>query len=181
MANCFDNAYVETVNHCPNDETVGGTAVDLFYIPAAHLETYTKPTVTDTSTFAERMTLAALTPKTLKGFKRLSIMVDENELSNLFVGNKGNKKPKVELDCMLPNFKKENIGFTVVHKNTPMVYALKDSAGQIWVIGEIDAPAYFETADAKSGKKYEDNSGITMKISANCQLWAFDGAITELA
>ena len=87
MSNCFDNAYVETVNHCPNDETVGGTAVDLFYIPAAHLETYTKPTVTATSTFADRITLAALTPKTSKGFKRLSIMVDENELSNLFVGS----------------------------------------------------------------------------------------------
>ena len=82
---------------------------------------------------------------------------------------------------MLPNFKPENIGFTVLHKNTPMVYAIKDSAGQFWVIGSPDAPAYFETADAKSGKKYEDNSGITMKISANCQLWAFDGAITELA
>lgn len=181
MANCFDDAYIETVNHCPNDTTVGGTAADLFYIPAAHIETYTEPTVTATSTYAERMTLAALTPKTGKGFKRLSAMIEENELGNVFVGNKGNKKAKAEIDCMLPNFKPENIGFTVLHKNTPMVYAIKDSAGQFWVIGSPDAPAYFETADAKSGKKYEDNSGITMKISANCQLWAFDGAITELS
>lgn len=177
--NCFAGAYLETVNHCPNDAIVGGLSVDLFYIPAPNIDTFTLPTVTATSTYAERMTLAAVTPATGKGWKRLSVMVDENELANNFVGNKGNKKPKVELDCMLPNFKKENLGFTVLHKNTPMVYAIKDSNSQFWIIGTPDAPAFFETADAKTGKKYDDNSGITMKISANCQLWAFDGVIAE--
>ena len=60
-----------------------------------------------------------------------------------------------------------------------MVYAIKDSNSQFWIIGTPYAPAFFETADAKTGKKYDDNSGITMKISANCQLWAFDGVIAE--
>ena len=179
--NCFDTVHTESVPHCPNDVTVGGLGIDLFYIPEAHIDVFTKPVITDASTYAERMTLTAITPVALKGFKRLSVMIDENELSNLIVGNKGNKKPKVELDVMIPNFKKENIGFTVAHKNTPMIYAIKDSTGQFWVIGTPDGPAYFETADAKTGKKYEDNSGITMKISANAQLWAFAGPIVELA
>lgn len=180
MANCFDNVRVENVNHCPNDTTVGGLSVDLFYIPAAHVETLTKPAVTDAMSYAKRMTLTAVTPVATKGFKRLSVMVDENELSSLLVGNKGNKKPKVELDVYIPNFKKENLGFTVTHKNTPMIYAIKDSTGQPWIIGDKDGPSYFETADGKTGKKYDDNSGITIKISANTQLWAFDGAIVEL-
>ena len=180
MANCFDDVRVENVNHCPNDATVGGLSVDLFYIPAAHVATLTKPTVTDAMSYADRMTLTALTPEATKGFKRISVMVDENELSALLVGNRGNKKPKVELDVLIPNFKKENIGFALTHKNTPMVYAIKDSTGKFWVIGDKDGPAFLETADGKTGKKYDDNSGITVKISANTQLWAFDGAIVEL-
>lgn len=180
VTDCFSDINVETVNHCPNDETVGGVSVDLFYIPATQIATYTKPVLTNTSSYADRMTLTALTPATGKGFKRISVTVDENELSATLVGNKGNKKPKVELDVLIPNFKKQNIGFVDTHKNTPMVYAVKDSTGQFWVIGTPDAPAFFETADAKTGKKYEDNSGITGKISANTKIWAFDGAIVEI-
>lgn len=180
VTDCFANVPVETVNHCPNDNTVGGLSIDLFYIPASQVETLTLPTITDTTGFADRQTITALTPATGKGFKRLSVMTDENELTANLVGNKGNKKPKVELDVLLPNFKKQNIGFVNTHKNTPMIYAIKDSTGQAWIIGTKNAPAFFETAEAKTGKKYDDNSGVTLKISANTQLYAFEGTIVEI-
>jgi hypothetical protein len=181
--NCFDEVHVENVNHCPNDESVGGISVDLFYIPKDHIDAFTLPVVTAATKYAERITLAAnaITTKADKGWKKISIMVDENELSNTLVGNKGNKKPKVELDAMIPNFKKENIGFMDAHKNTPLILAVVDSTGQKWVIGTTNAPAFLETSDAKTGKKYDDNSGITVKISANTKLYAYEGDIVVLA
>ncbi|MDR2205769.1 MAG: hypothetical protein LBE36_06415 [Flavobacteriaceae bacterium] len=179
MANCFEDTKIENVDHCPNDESVGGLAVDLFYVPKDHIDAYLLPVVTPSSKYVERISLPAnaITLKAQKSWKKISVMVDENELTSTLVGNKGNKKSKVEMDVLIPNFTAKNIGFQDAHKNTPMIFAVADSTGQKWVIGTLNAPAQFETSDAKTGKKYDDNSGITGKISANTKLYALQDDI----
>jgi hypothetical protein len=179
MKKCFEDVHVESIDHCPNSNIVGGISIDLFYIPKDHIETFDLPVVTENSKYAERITLPqnAITLKPQKSWKKISIMIDENELTSTLVGNKGNKKPKAEIDILLPNFTPQNIGFQEAHKNTPMVFAVADSTGQKWVIGTLNAPAQFESFDAKTGKKYEDNSGITGKISANTKLYALQDDI----
>lgn len=176
---CFQGVAHENVDHCPNDAIVGGTGIDLFYLPADFVKSMTLPTVTNATKYAERITIAStgLTLKEGKGWKSITLLVDENELSNQLVGNKGNKKPKVEFDGFVPNFKKKNLGFVDTHKNTPMIYAIKDSNGQVWIIGTLNAPAFFDEFTTKSGKKYDDNSGSTIKVTANTKLYAYDGDI----
>ena len=182
MANCFVDQNVENVDQCPHEETVAGVSVDLFYIPKDQVATMALPKVTNTTKYEDRIKLPAnsIVPVAQKGWKKVTVMVDENELGTSLVGNKGNKKNKAEIDVYVPNFKTKNLGFMDANKNTPMIYAIADSTGQKWVIGTKNAPAYFETAEAKTGKKAEDNSGITAKITANTKLYALMDDIVVL-
>lgn len=184
MDNCdFANVHVENMGYCPNDDVVGGVAVNFFYIPAAQVETFTKPTVTATSTYAERITIAAngIVPVTGKGWKKATMMIEENELKPVLVGAKGNKKQKVDFDALIPNLIDRNVGFVDAHKNTPMIWAIPDSTGKIWIVGTPTAPAFFDKADGTSGKTYENNSGVAITVTANTKPYVYAGTIVELA
>lgn len=183
LDDCFKGVHLENVNHCPNDDTGAGLSTHLLYIPAAHMETFTMPPKTNASTYEERITIptTGLTAATGKGWKKIDLLVDENELTNALVGNKGNKKLKVDLDVFIPGTRKKTVGFQDAHKNTPMIYAIKDSTGQTWIIGNKINPAFFETSENKTGKTFENNSGITGKISANASMLAYDGDLVVLS
>lgn len=179
----FEGVHTEGLNYCPNEDVVGGTAVDFFYAPKDFFETLTKPVVTGETSYTQRIKLAAnaITFKTGKGWKKATMMIDENELKNTFVGNKGNKKPKVDFDAFLPNFIARNVGFFDAHRNTPMIWAVPDSTGVKWIVGNLDAPAYFDKSDGTSGKTYDNNSGFAMTVTANTKLLVYEGEIVELA
>lgn len=178
MAECsFADVHTENMNYCPNEESVGGVKAKAWHIPMAQLATITKPTVNETTPYAESVTLTALTPVSGKGFKKIDLIIDENELKSNLVGSKGNLKDQAQFDGMVPNFNKKNVGFVKRQKNVPTCWVIEDSTGQKWVALE----AYMTKADATTAKKYEDNSGTAFNIVANGPLWAFDGSIVELA
>lgn len=179
MAECsFTDAHVENLGYCPNEETVGGVKTEAAYIPMGQLETFTKPTLSNTSTYIERMTIPAngLVADTGKGFKKITLMVDETELKSALVGNKGNKKAQASFDALIPNFTAKNLGFVDAHKNTPLMFVITDSAGVKWVIPD----AFIEKADGTSGKTYADNSGVAVTITANSKIYTYAGEITIL-
>ncbi len=179
----FDNVSTENLNYCPNKDMVGGTAIDFYYAPASYFATFVKPVVTSSTGYEARITVLAnsLTFKADKGWKKITMLVDENELKNTLVGNRGNKKPKVEFDSYIPNFIARNLGFIDAHMNTPMVWCVPDSTGKKWLVGTPDAPAIFDKGDGTTGKKYEDNSGVGVTVSANTKLYIYLGEVVELA
>lgn len=173
----FEDMATENLLYCPNETAVGGVKAKAWYIPMAQLKTVTKPVITPTTSYTESVTLTALVPETAKGFKRIDLIIDENELKSNLVGSKGNLKDQAQFDGMIPNFVKKNVGFIKRVKNVPMCWVIEDSAGQKWVC--LDT--YMTKADATTAKKYEDNSGTAFNATANGPLWAFDGDIVELA
>ncbi len=178
--NCFENAPHESLDFCPNQEVKGGVSVRLLYIPEAFVDRTTLPD--GTGDLASRITIAdgGIVLKADKGFKGIDVMVDENELKSTLVGNKGNKKSKAELEVYIPGFNAKTIAFVDSYKNAPAIYAIADANGTIWVIGTKLNPAYLDSADGTTGKKYEDNSGIAVKISANTKLYKYAGEIVEV-
>lgn len=174
----FEEIHLENLGYCPNAETVGGTKTTMFYIPMAQLEKFEKPTVTNESTYAERITIGedGIEAMDGKGFKSIDLMIDESELKSALVGNKGNKKPQGSLEALIPNFTDSNIGFIDTHKNTPMLFVILDSTGKKWALPD----SFFETADGTTGKTYEDNSGVTLNIIANSKLYVYEGEIEVL-
>lgn len=173
----FATMRTENMGFCPNEDVVGGVKADVFYIPMAQLKTVTKPVVTATTSFAESVTLTALTPDTGKGFKKTTLIINENELKSNLVGSVGNLKDQAQFDGLLPNFIKRNVGFVKRNKNVPMCWVIPDSTGQKWVV--LDS--YMTKADATTAKKYDENSGTAFNCTSNGPLWAFDGDIVELA
>lgn len=181
MADCFDDINLENVNHCPNDETVAGLSTKLYYIPAPHITTFTKPAKTGSYESAATIPSAGLVADTGKGWKVLDIQVDKNQLQNLTIGTKGNLKLRGQIDIFVPNFKKKIVGFQIVHKNTPMIFGIPDSEGQMWIIGNPDSPSYFGSMALASGTNAEEDSGMTTQIMANSTIYAYDGEIIATA
>lgn len=181
MANCFDNAPHEALDFCPNEEVPGGVSTRLFYAPAEFFDKFVQPA--QTGDYATRITIPAanIALKTGKGWKGIDVMVDENELKSALVGNRGNKKAKAELELYIPGFRDKSVGFVDVYKNVPTIYAVVDANGVAWIVGTKLNPAFIESADGTTGKKYEDNSGIAVKISANTKLFKYAGSIVEAA
>lgn len=178
--NCsFETVRTENMGYCPNEEVVGGVKAEVAYIPMAQLQTITKPTVTETTSYEDSVKIptTGLVPVTGKGFKKMTCTIDENELKSNLVGNKGNLKEQAQFDGMLPNFTGRNAGFIKRHKNTPMCYVITDSTGKKWVT--LDS--YMTKADATTAKKYEEASGTAFNVTANGPLYSYDGAITYLA
>lgn len=179
----FENVHTENLGFCANKDSVGGVAVNFLYIPAAQVETFTLPVLTEASTYEERITIASggIVPATGKGWKKAVMHLDQNEIKPVLVGSKGNKKQKTEFDAYIPNFLARNVGFVDAHKNTPLIWAIPDSTGKMWIIGTPDAPAYFDKADGTSGKAYEDDSGVSITVAANTKPYVYAGEIVELA
>jgi hypothetical protein len=180
MGNCFENTPHENLDFCPNEEVNGGLSTRLHYIPVAFLESFTGPLATATK-LEERLKMPAtgLVPKSGKGFKGIDILINENEVKSNLVGNTGNKKNKSELDIFIPGFREKALAFVDANKNTPMIFVVLDANGKKWVIGNKTNPAYIESADATTGKKNEDNSGVTCKITTNSKLLVYPGDIVE--
>lgn len=178
---CFDDVAHENIDFCPNEEISAGTSTRGFYVPAAFLETMTLPATTgdyeaDITIPAGNISLSAD-----KGWKGIDLQVDESELKSTLVGNRGNKKSKGQFDCYIPGFRPKVIGFLDKYKNVPLVFVIPDSNGVKWVIGTKLNPAYIESAEGTTGKKYEDNSGVQTTIAANSKLHIYAGDIVETA
>lgn len=177
--NCFDNTPHESLDCCPNEEISAGVSTRLFYAPAEFVEKCVLPEAS--GNYENRLTITDgnLTLKTDKAWKGIDIQMDEGELKNTLVGNIGNKKAKAELEIKIPGFRPKAVGFVDTYKNVPMVLVVIDSSGVFWVLGTKINPAYMESADGTTGKKAEDDSGISVKITANTKLYKYAGSITE--
>lgn len=179
MANCFDNVPHEAIDFCPNDEISGGTSTRGFYAPVAFIDKMVLPP--NTGALGEALTITSenLALKSEKNWKGIDFQRDEVEIKTSLVGNIGNKKGKTELELKIPGFRPTVIDFVNRYKNVPMVFVIPDALGQLWVIGTKINGAFIETADGTTGKKADDDSGVTVKISTNSKIFKYAGTIAE--
>ncbi len=177
--NCFENTPHESVDFCPNEEVAGGVATRVYYTPASFLQKFTMPT--PGGDFDSQITIPVdgIEFKSEKGWKGIDLMADENELKSTLVGNKGNLKAKGEIEVFIPGFRPKVVGFVNTYKNVPMVWAIPDATGKFFIVGTKLNGAYMESADGTTGKKYEDNSGVAVKLSANAPTYYYAGEISE--
>ena len=176
--NCFDATPHENLEHCPNDEINAGIATRLYYVPVAFIKTMTLPTAG--ADYASRVTIptGGIVLNTGKSWKAIDIQMDEGELKSSLAGNVGNKKVKSELEFLIPGFRTEVLGFIDAYKNTPCLFAAKDANGKLFVLGNKDLGARIDSAEGTTGKKIDDNSGVTAKIVSHTKTYLYQGAIT---
>lgn len=175
---CFDSIPHENLEHCPNDEITSGIATRLYYVPIAFVKTMTLPTAGGTYESRVKIPDSGIVLNTGKSWKAIDILRDEGELKSMLLGNTGNKKSKGELEFIIPGFRADALGFIDAYKNAPCLYAVRDQNGNFFVLGNKNVGAYIDSAEGTSGKKIEDNSGITAKISANTKVYTYAGEIS---
>ncbi|AQY22670.1 hypothetical protein [Riemerella anatipestifer] len=178
MSNCFNDTPHENIENCPNEDIFAGLTTRLYYVPTAFVKSFAKPV--PGADYASRIKIGTggIVLNTGKAWKFIDIQIDENELKMNLTGNVGNKKTKTEIDFLIPGFKTKTLGFIDTYKNTPCIFAIKDAEGKLFVVGSKDLGAYIESADATSGKKIDDNSGVTAKVVANSKLYYYEGEIS---
>lgn len=177
--NCFDNAPFESLDSCPNDEVSGGISTRILYAPIAFLDKCTLPPNTGELGKANTIEDGNLTLITGKTWKGIDVQINENELKTSLVGNAGNKKAKSDLEAKIPRFSDKVLDFIGRYKNVPMIFVVPDAVGTLWVVGTKINPAFMDSADATTGKKAEDDSGVTLKITTNSKLYKYAGSIAE--
>jgi len=161
-----------------NDEINSGIATKLYYVPVDFIKSMAKPTIS--TTYASRVTIAAggIVLNSGKAWKSIDIQMDEGELKPTLTGNVGNKKTKTELEFLIPGLRTEVLGWIDAYKNAPCVFAVKDANGKLFVIGNKDLGARIDSAEGTTGKKIDDNSGVTVKLVANAKTCVYEGEIT---
>ena len=177
--NCFDNVPHESLDACPNDEVSGGISTRVFYAPTAFLDKCVLPANTGELGKANTIEDGNFTLLTDKKWKGIDVQIDERELKTTLVGNAGNKKAKIEFEFKIPRFNAEPLDFISRYKNVPMTFVVPDAQGTLWVIGTKINGAFMDTAEATTGKKAEDDSGITLKLICNSKLYKYAGVIAE--
>jgi hypothetical protein len=177
--NSFEGVYIEDILNCPNAEYASGLKTRLYYAPDHFFLKISIPSVSDTYEG-----IMQIPDKEIKfkggGWSCIDILVDENELKNLLTGSQQRKKIKSELEIFIPGIRAKVLGFIEMHKNRPFVFGIPDANGQSWILGNLRNRAFIETAEASSQKKYEDNSGMTVKISCNSPIYLYKGAIESV-
>jgi len=179
MADCFENTPYEDISICPNEEVQAGLSPFAYFLPAAFVQTFTLPVLSETSTLEQMGTIEAdIVPITGKGFMKLDLQVDLNSVTTNLVGNKGNKKDSSTLTIFVPGTKAKVLGFKKLYKNVPGIWVVPDNNGKFFVVGTDKQPAYIDNLEITTGTTNEDNNGGTGTIISNSNLYEYTGDIT---
>jgi len=170
--NSFEGINVEDLIHCPQDNFASGIKTKIYYAPASYFEKIDLPTLKNT--YENLVSIAKFGIEFRGGgWNFIDVLIGENELKQLLTGSLQRKKSKTELEFFILGFKTKILGLIELHKNTPMIFVVVDAVGNNWVIGNLRNRAFMENADVSTQKKYEDNSGVIMKITANSAILYF--------
>lgn len=177
--NSFEGITAENVERCALEDISSGLQTRLYYAPASFFQNIILPTM---GSFEEKMVISEgnIIFKNDLSWSFLDCLIDENEINTSISGAVGRKKQSCNFNIYILGLKAKILGFIEDHQNTPLVFMLPDANGNNWLVGHLRNRAKFEKADGNSGKKYEDNSGFNINISAKTSLYRYAGAIGKI-
>lgn len=170
----------EHIKYSYLQEYNSGVKCRLFYAPEEFFFTTPLPKPSE-SLGSEIIITEEILLRQNKKLSFIDILIDENELKNLLAGNAGRKKLKTNLNIYILGFLPSVIGFIERGKNIPFVFFIQDSNGQNWQIGHKRNRAFLDTAEAGTGKKYEEVSGAAIGITCNSPVFLYDFSLNHLA
>lgn len=180
---CFDELPVEDLDACINSEVQAGISeVDVRYAIHPQIITFPMPLKFGEVgyTFETSVKVAAdIVFAAGKGFGKISIMPDSGEVLVDLVGNKGNKKTKSSFPFSVAGNDAKTLGFLRTHKNTPMLFCVRERDGQKRLVGDAFNAAYIVEGKATTGKGGEDDKMINFTFEAYCVPIIYSGLIQE--
>ncbi|WP_312750563.1 hypothetical protein [Epilithonimonas hominis] len=168
----FGGITIDDLHYYPYQDYGAGIRTQLLYAPAEFFDKIVLPEIKNE--FEQSLIIIEdnFKFKESLNWATIDILIDENELKTTIEGGAQQKKTRSELNFYVLGFRKKILGFLENLKNVPMVFGIKDSEGTIWILGNLRNRAFIESAEATTGKKYEENSGVSVKVSAKSAIYA---------
>ncbi|MEJ8597080.1 hypothetical protein JSO62_00010 [Riemerella anatipestifer] len=165
---------IEDLPYCPADRAVGGIATRIWYAPESSFSKIILPT---SDKLIDAINIS------LYGNNKLSfidVFIDQNSLNEKPLGGLRKWKSVSEFSISVLEMNARNLGFTSKVKNIPLVFFIPDANGRLWVMGNKQNAAYMSSYEGTTGKKYEDDSLITMSFTANAPLYIYKGNVWDI-
>ena len=175
--NSFEDIDIENL-HCQKDNS-SGLSTKLYYAPASYFFFVPLPQKSNYETAVSVSDEILMKPE--KKLKHIDVLIDESEIKVVLTGGALRKKIKTTLSFFILGLRASVLGFIDRCASEKLIFFIKDIDGNVWQIGNLINAAFFESAEASSGKKYEDNSGVAVTITANCNIVLYKNSIDEIA
>lgn len=176
-SNVFESVIYEDISYCETEEFIGGLVpTEIYYCPINRITQLRVPGTAGNYESAGKITQKILCTENY-GFKKVKALIDTSELSSNLDGRVGRKTSGSDLELMILGTRAQLIGFSRKTRNLPLVFLVQDNNGKWFVFGTLVSPAYVSGFDLKTGKKYEDESGATIKLAANTIIYEYTNEI----
>ncbi len=103
--------------------------------------------------------------KTGKRMFRVVAKKDNVELKYELQGESGARSFKCSLECNIPGFRAQLLGFLAATKNDELIVLAKTRTGEWHLLGDADEGVEYESATATSGKAGTDANGSDVVLS----------------
>ena len=169
--NSFNGVSIEDVSYCPADNYAAGIKATLYYAPDSFLKKIELPS--GDLDFQNHLLISFLDIEFQEncGWSSIDILIDENELKANINGQTKRKKTKSQLDIFILGFIPKVLGFIEKMKNEDLVFLISLSDGTSILLGNLRNRANFSTSETTTGKKYEDNSGVSASLISNSPIY----------
>ena len=169
--NSFNGVSIEDVSYCPADNYAAGLKATLYYAPASFFKNIELPSGDLDFQNYLRISISAIEFKYTTNWSYIDILIDENELKANINGQTKRKKTKSQLDIFILGFIPKVLGFIEKMKNEDLVFLISLSDGTSILLGNLRNRANFSTSETTTGKKYEDNSGVSASLISNSPIY----------
>lgn len=168
----FEDVFIEDILQCGSNDFGSGLQARLYFAPASYFSAINLPTPTN---FQESL-LISVSDVFLNGgmlWNAIDILIDENEIKTSIQGGTKRKKSKTTIDLFILGFRAKVLGFVELLKNEDLIFCINTSDGHGILVGNLRNFANIDKADGNTGKKYEDNSGVSVSINCNSPVYIF--------
>ena len=166
----FEGVIIEDLLYC-SEGNAAGISTQLLYAPADFFEDIKLPA--ETGDFEQVLIVNDDDIKFKQNYKwsTIDILIDENELKTAIEGALRRKKSKAEINFFITGLRTKVLGFVEKTMNVPMIFGVLDPSGKVWLFGNLRNRAFIDSADGTSGKKYEDNAGLSIKVGVKSAIY----------
>lgn len=156
--------FTDLIDSC-GSKNIPGVSVRVYFAKKDDIDTF--PPFKITTLPGDSVTLDGdIVMKALKKFYQVDIITDSGEVKDTLAGSIGSKVYESTFDFMKATTNPNVVEFQESLANECLVVIVKEKSGNLRVLGNLDSPAYLETAEGTTAKTTGDTRGFTNQIKA---------------
>lgn len=173
---CLMKAVLKDVWGCPEENGLGGVSTRVWYAFRDSFEEFSLPSEQG---FVESRQIARkhISLKNGRYLSMLGVFVGHNALQERNEGGVRRWKSVSEFSFAVLGVTANSLGFSSVLMNKGLIFFIEDNNGKLWVLGTPKNPAYVASYEAHTGEQLEDDSLVSLVVSAKAPLYEYMGNI----